>query len=739
MSREKGQTLVEFALILPILLLVIFVIVESGRIFQAYITVQHAAREGARYAVTGRWEEEFAGEPDPRVASIEDVARNALAGLALAGKAGYDEEGKILTGHYEIKVFCFPESVPIEKCAGNPKEYVGVQVAYRLEIITPVLNVIAPAVQVKGYVEMINEDFGQLGGGGFAGLREPPSPVPPEAPTPGASPTPTETPTGTITPTPLPPTETPTTPACAVQIVGSVYEGDTSVTVLGDPGDTIVLRDTDAGGVIIGTGTVGPGDYCNVSVAIDVNGYLVDGHIIAALSTLYPSSDTACVGVTTCWPTSTPTATATPATPTPTGPPTPTGTPTPTGPYIVLDRTCSPEGQASDITVYGYNWLANPQKTIIIQWDGAVKKDEFPSRVNWSTVINISASEATTGTHTVTALILAPRTEDSKSIVIPCPPTPTPTPTATPLRPDLVITDFTVRPGAVITAYVPVTFTTVIANQGLAGAATLFWVDLFVDPAPAPPTTDSTGDVAWEAASFLGVGEMTTVTLNYAFPVIGPHVAYGYVDTRMDIDEIDEDNNVSSPQVLTVTAGIPPLATLSVEPPCSEVGVPMTITVSGENWPTDEGAIDIQWNGISRGSVSPQVNWSQAITISASEATTGTHMISALTSGTLITSTYYIPCSAMGRIDGYTWIFIGGDIVPHGRVDVYCYDGFNNLIAQTTSDDESYYDLGYIPAGTYTVLGQSYIDEILYLDILTGVAVSEGGMVKVNLLLLPQY
>ncbi|MDH4135968.1 MAG: pilus assembly protein, partial [Anaerolineae bacterium] len=276
MSREKGQTLVEFALILPILLLVIFVIIESGRIFQAYITVQHAAREGTRYAITGHWEEELAGEPDPRVASIEDIARNALSGLALAGPAGYDDEGRILIGHYEIKIFGQNPNPPpalLEGYAGLPGEKVAVQVAYRLQIITPGLNVIAPSVPVVGYVEMINEDFGKLGGGGFTGLREPPSPIPPEIPTQGASPTPTDTPTGTVTPTPTitgTPTETPTassTPACVVLIQGEVHEDSPLVTVSGNHGDLIELRDMDDGVPLGAARTINdPGRYCGGQV-----------------------------------------------------------------------------------------------------------------------------------------------------------------------------------------------------------------------------------------------------------------------------------------------------------------------------------------------------------------------------------------------------------------------------------------------------------------------------------------
>ncbi|MCU0498143.1 MAG: pilus assembly protein [Anaerolineae bacterium] len=53
-SHRKGQTLVEFALTLPILLLLIFGIIEFGRIFQAWVSLQNAARAAARYASTGQ-------------------------------------------------------------------------------------------------------------------------------------------------------------------------------------------------------------------------------------------------------------------------------------------------------------------------------------------------------------------------------------------------------------------------------------------------------------------------------------------------------------------------------------------------------------------------------------------------------------------------------------------------------------------------------------------------------------
>ncbi len=48
---EKGAQLVEFALVLPLLLLVVLAIADFGFMFQRYEVVTNAAREGARIAV----------------------------------------------------------------------------------------------------------------------------------------------------------------------------------------------------------------------------------------------------------------------------------------------------------------------------------------------------------------------------------------------------------------------------------------------------------------------------------------------------------------------------------------------------------------------------------------------------------------------------------------------------------------------------------------------------------------
>lgn len=49
--NEKGQSLVEFALVLPLLLFLIMGIIQFGLVLSGYVTVSNAAREGARVGI----------------------------------------------------------------------------------------------------------------------------------------------------------------------------------------------------------------------------------------------------------------------------------------------------------------------------------------------------------------------------------------------------------------------------------------------------------------------------------------------------------------------------------------------------------------------------------------------------------------------------------------------------------------------------------------------------------------
>jgi Flp pilus assembly protein TadG len=66
--RAKGQALVEFALIIPIFLLIVIALFDLGRAVFSYNTLTNAAREGARLAIVNQ-----------DIASIISRAENASA------------------------------------------------------------------------------------------------------------------------------------------------------------------------------------------------------------------------------------------------------------------------------------------------------------------------------------------------------------------------------------------------------------------------------------------------------------------------------------------------------------------------------------------------------------------------------------------------------------------------------------------------------------------------------------
>ena len=57
-SRDNGQDLVEYALILPIMLLMIIFTVDLGRVWFFYSTLTNVSREGARYGVVNLCDDE---------------------------------------------------------------------------------------------------------------------------------------------------------------------------------------------------------------------------------------------------------------------------------------------------------------------------------------------------------------------------------------------------------------------------------------------------------------------------------------------------------------------------------------------------------------------------------------------------------------------------------------------------------------------------------------------------------
>ena len=131
---ERGQSLVEMALLMPILVLILMALFDFGRAIYAYNTVSNAARDGVRLAIV---DQRTSGST--YLAAIE--AANQATGLGLDP-----------TDASEVLVQ-FPN--PLSNCSspgiGCP---VSVKVSYQFSPITPIISSIIGPFEVSSTTEL---------------------------------------------------------------------------------------------------------------------------------------------------------------------------------------------------------------------------------------------------------------------------------------------------------------------------------------------------------------------------------------------------------------------------------------------------------------------------------------------------------------------------------------------------------------------------------------------------------
>lgn len=147
---ERGQTLAEFALLAPILVILIFGFVDVARLYQAWVTVEGAAREGTRYAVTGRGDCDIAA--DDRMACIEYAASQRAGGLT-----NHEDDLGVIVRSWDYPSYPNPAS---ENSAGEQCDAVEVQVDYDFTPSTPLAGALFGAVHLVGTDRLVNEPYG---------------------------------------------------------------------------------------------------------------------------------------------------------------------------------------------------------------------------------------------------------------------------------------------------------------------------------------------------------------------------------------------------------------------------------------------------------------------------------------------------------------------------------------------------------------------------------------------------
>jgi Flp pilus assembly protein TadG len=70
---EQGQTATEFALVLPVLALLLFGVIQFGILFNNYVTLTDAVRSGARKAAVSRQASDPEGDTEDAVRAAADT------------------------------------------------------------------------------------------------------------------------------------------------------------------------------------------------------------------------------------------------------------------------------------------------------------------------------------------------------------------------------------------------------------------------------------------------------------------------------------------------------------------------------------------------------------------------------------------------------------------------------------------------------------------------------------------
>ena len=112
---DRGASALEFALVVPVLLVLIFGMIEFGLVFQAQLALTHAAREGARLASVNKY----------NAATV--VARafplTPADGLAVASADLGDAIRVTATFPYEPQVLPWLPAIALHSDATMRKEY----------------------------------------------------------------------------------------------------------------------------------------------------------------------------------------------------------------------------------------------------------------------------------------------------------------------------------------------------------------------------------------------------------------------------------------------------------------------------------------------------------------------------------------------------------------------------------------------------------------------------------------
>jgi Flp pilus assembly protein TadG len=157
--RQRGQTLVEFALVIPIFLVGIFGLIDGSRLVFMNSTLSQAAREGARQAsVEASWVGSAEGSCNTTAGPICPSTVDVLKTHIVAAVNRMTTLGPISSSN--VYISCDATTAPSgtwtgQSCSSNKTgSYVSVRVTSSFTAITPVIGQILGTIDLSGSATM---------------------------------------------------------------------------------------------------------------------------------------------------------------------------------------------------------------------------------------------------------------------------------------------------------------------------------------------------------------------------------------------------------------------------------------------------------------------------------------------------------------------------------------------------------------------------------------------------------
>jgi Flp pilus assembly protein TadG len=199
-ERSRGQALVEFALVLPILILLLVMAVDFGRVFYGWVALNNAARVGANYAAlhADAWfGTDNTSKQQWRAAYIQQIVNDSKSINCAPNPAAANIDDPDFTAADGVTPVV--DTPPLGAQA-------RVELSCSMSLITPLASSFLGGGVPLNAASVFTVRAGSIDGIPVGGVVPTPTPTPAPTPTstPGPSPTATPVPTPTATPCPLP-------------------------------------------------------------------------------------------------------------------------------------------------------------------------------------------------------------------------------------------------------------------------------------------------------------------------------------------------------------------------------------------------------------------------------------------------------------------------------------------------------------------------------------------------------